>query len=95
MDATEAGEGNLEILVRSHSGRGPSVPTRVAPLEEEAEGEAVFRVDFDPRHASDHLVQVTFNDENVPGNNKNNNINNNANKSVINTVSFVNNGLMS
>ncbi len=81
MDASQAGEGNLEILVRSHGGRGPSVPARVEPMEppepggepEEEEGDplsgssALFRVDFDPEHPSDHLVQVTFNDENVPG----------------------------
>ncbi len=66
MDATAAGEGNLEILVRSGGGGGPSVPARVAPWDERS-GEAVFRVEFAPEHPSDHLVQVTFNDEEVPG----------------------------
>ncbi len=75
MDASEAGEGNLEILVRSMGGRGPSVPARVQPIDLDPEEEgadrdgsaALFRVDFDPEHASEHQVQVTFNDEQVPG----------------------------
>ena len=67
MDASEAGEGNLEILVQSaaEGGGGASVPTQVRPLD--AAGEAVFAVDFTPRERADHIVRVTFNDEDVPG----------------------------
>ncbi len=60
MDASDAGEGNLEILVKST--KGPSVATRVEPL-----GNAAFGVSFRPEEATDHYVYITFNDENVPG----------------------------
>ena len=84
VDASEAGEGNLEIHVQS-ADDGASVPTQVRPLEvpsrppgrpgqhkqeeEEETVKAVFEVDFTPRSRSDHIVRVTFNDEDVPGNN--------------------------
>ena len=79
MDASEAGEGNLEIHVQSAED-GASVPTQVRPLQvpglpgrpgqqwEKTASEAVFEVDFTPRSRSDHVVRVTFNDEDVPGN---------------------------
>ena len=81
MDASEAGEGNLEIHVRS-AADGASVPTQVRPMQapglpgrpgqqqawEETAAEAVFEVDFTPRTRADHVVRVTFNDEDVPGN---------------------------
>ena len=75
VDASEAGEGNLEIHVQSAED-GASVPTQVRPMgrprqqqqQEEAAAEAVFEVDFTPRERSDHIVRVTFNDEDVPGN---------------------------
>jgi len=60
VDAAEAGEGNLEILVVSSS--GINIPTRVDPL-----GGARFSVSFSPRTPEPHSVQVTFNDEPVPG----------------------------
>ena len=66
MDAGYAGEGNLEIVVREaasfEAAHGNSLPTRVTPL-----GNAVFRVDFVPIEAIDHLVHVTFNEQIVPG----------------------------
>ena len=61
MDASEAGEGNLEILVTTEA--GDNIPTRVEPA-----GGAVFRVSFVPRTPEIHGVIVTFNDEQVSGN---------------------------
>jgi len=59
VDAGEAGEGNLEILVSAaHS----NIPTRVEPL-----GNARFSVSFVPKQPTHHLIYVTFNDESVPG----------------------------
>ena len=60
VDASEAGEGNLEILVTTEA--GDNIPTRVEPA-----GGAVFRVSFVPRNPEIHGVIVTFNDEQVPG----------------------------
>ena len=60
VDAAEAGEGNLEILVSTET--GDNIPTRVEPA-----GGAVFRVSFVPRSPERHGVAVTFNDEQVPG----------------------------
>ena len=60
VDAAEAGEGNLEILVSTET--GDNIPTRVEPA-----GGAVFRVSFVPRTPERHGVAVTFNDEQVPG----------------------------
>ncbi len=68
MDARDAGEGSLEILVVS-SASGKSVPAHVAPVED---GAAVFAVTFaadKDRDLFPYLVNVTFNDENVPGKN--------------------------
>jgi len=59
VDAGEAGEGNLEILV---SAANTNIPTRVEPL-----GNARFGVSFVPKQPTDHLIYVTFNDEPVPG----------------------------
>merc|ERR1719474_1973661 len=53
VDAGEAGEGNLEILVSSPT--GVNVPTQV-----EALGGARFGVSFGPRQPGHHAVQVTF-----------------------------------
>ena len=64
VHASEAGEGSLEILVKSTANGQPSLPTHVASL-----GNAVFAVSFTPDTSADHLIFVTFNDENVPGNN--------------------------
>ena len=60
VDAGQAGEGNLEILVTA--GSGINIPTRVEPL-----GGARFNVTFCPRTADIHHVLVTFNDEAVQG----------------------------
>ena len=60
VDAAQAGEGNLEILVTA--GPGNNIPTRVEPL-----GGARFNVTFCPRTAETHSVVVTFNDEPVQG----------------------------
>ena len=60
VDASQAGEGNLEILVTA--GPGNNIPTRVEPL-----GGARFNVTFSPRTADTHSVVVTFNDEPVRG----------------------------
>ena len=60
VDAAEAGEGNLEILVTA--GSGINIPTRVEPL-----GGARFNVTFCPRTADIHNVVVTFNDIPVQG----------------------------
>ena len=63
MDASEAGEGSLEILVKSTANGQPSLPTQVESLG----NSAVFAVSFTPDTSADHLIHVTFNDENVPG----------------------------
>ena len=62
MDASRAGEGSLEIFVKSSGGLGPSVATHVEPL-----GNAAFGVAFVPEIPTDHLIHVTFNDLDVPG----------------------------
>ena len=63
VDASESGEGSLEILVKSTSNGQHSLPTHVESL-----GNAVFAVSFTPDTSADHLIHVTFNEENVPGN---------------------------
>ncbi len=66
VHASQAGEGSLEILVKSLANSGTllqSLPTHVESL-----GNAVFAVSFTPESSLDHLIQVTFNDQNVPGN---------------------------
>ena len=62
VDASEAGEGSLEILVKSTANGQPSLPTHVESL-----GNAVFNVSFTPDTSIDHLIQVTFNDDHIPG----------------------------
>lgn len=66
VDASEAGEGSLEILVKSTVNGQHSLPTHVESL-----GNAVFAVSFTPDTSADHLIHVTFNDETVPGTQKN------------------------
>ena len=94
VDASAAGEGNLEILVQVAD---QSLPTDVQPL-----GNAIFGVSFDvlnesaaggtePSQQSEvstielskqenhhqlqqqqpHIIYITFNDDNVPGNHNN------------------------
>ena len=59
VDASQAGEGNLEITI---SARGRNIPTKVHP-----QGSARFTVSFVPLEAIDHVITITFNKEAVPG----------------------------
>ena len=59
VDASQAGAGNLEIIVSVH---GRNVPNYV-----QSEGNAKFRVNFKPTEASVHTISVKFNGEAVPG----------------------------
>lgn len=59
VDANQAGEGNLEITV---STQGQTVPTEVHPL-----GGARFAVTFIPEETFDHIINISFNREPVPG----------------------------
>ena len=59
MDASEAGDGNLEIHVVAE---GDSVPNYV-----KQETDTLFRVTFTPQRACIHQVQIRFNGEPVPG----------------------------
>jgi filamin len=54
-----AGEGNLEITI---SARGRNIPTQVHP-----QGSARFIVSFVPLEGTDHIINITFNKELVPG----------------------------
>jgi filamin len=58
VDASAAGEGNLEIAVHSH---GRNVLTQVYSL-----GGAKFRVEFVPERAEPHVVSIAFNGQRVP-----------------------------
>ncbi|XP_076270429.1 filamin-type immunoglobulin domains fbug isoform X3 [Rhynchophorus ferrugineus] len=59
VDASEAGEGNLEITI---SARGLNIPTQVHP-----QGNARFAVSFVPAESCDHIVNVAFNKRPVVG----------------------------
>ena len=59
VDASKAGEGNLEITI---SARGRNIPTQVHPL-----GSARFAVSFVPLEGLDHTINITFNKDLVPG----------------------------
>jgi filamin len=59
VDASQAGEGNLEITIGA---KGRNVPTQVHP-----QGGARFAVSFVPLEPVDHTVTVTFNKEPVEG----------------------------
>jgi len=59
VDASRAGEGNLEITI---SARGRNIPTQVHP-----QGSARFVVSFVPLEAVDHAINITFNKDSVPG----------------------------
>jgi len=59
IDASQAGAGNLEIIVSVH---GRNVPNYV-----QSEGNARFRVNFKPQEAASHILSVRFNGEPVPG----------------------------
>lgn len=58
IDASQAGAGNLEIIV---SVGGKNVPNYV-----QSEGNAKFRVNFKPLEAQTHMLSVKFNNESVP-----------------------------
>lgn len=59
VNASQAGAGNLEIIV---SVNGCNVPNYV-----QSEGNAKFRVNFKPREAAPHNLSVRFNGEPIPG----------------------------
>lgn len=59
VDASQAGEGNLEITI---SARGHNIPTQVIP-----QGNARFSVGFVPFEACEHLISIAFNKRTVPG----------------------------
>ena len=59
VDASQAGAGNLEIIVSVH---GRNVPNYV-----QSEGNARFRVNFKPQESANHILSVRFNGEPVPG----------------------------
>lgn len=59
VDASGAGEGNLEISV-NHSGR--NIPNQVNPI-----GNSRFEVQFTPQEATVHYCNILFNGELVPG----------------------------
>lgn len=59
IDASQAGSGNLEIIVCAN---GRNVPNYV-----QSEGNAAFRVNFKPFEATDHFLSVKFNGQPVPG----------------------------
>lgn len=59
VDASQAGAGNLEIIV---SVNGRNVPNYV-----QSEGHARFRVNFKPKEAAVHTLSVKFNGLPVPG----------------------------
>ncbi|XP_042865445.1 filamin-A-like isoform X5 [Penaeus japonicus] len=59
VDASEAGEGNLEISI---SAAGRNIPTQVHP-----QGSARFAVSFVPLEAIDHVINISFNKEPVQG----------------------------
>jgi len=61
VDASQAGEGNLEITI---SARGHNIPTQVHP-----QGNARFAVSFVPIEPTDHVISINFNKESVPGKN--------------------------
>lgn len=59
VNASQAGAGNLEIIVAVN---GKNVPNYV-----QSEGNAKFRVNFKPQEAAMHSLSVRFNGEPVPG----------------------------
>lgn len=59
VDASQAGAGNLEIIV--------SVNGRHVPNYVQSEGNAKFKVSFKPQEPLPHTLSVRFNGEAVPG----------------------------
>lgn len=59
VDASRAGEGNLEISV-NYSGR--NIPNQVNPI-----GNSRFEVQFTPQEATIHYCNILFNGEPVTG----------------------------
>jgi filamin len=60
VDAAEAGEGNVEIVVSDEESR--QVATRVEQM-----GNARYQISFVAQEALHHRIDVTFNKEPVPG----------------------------
>lgn len=59
VDATEAGEGTLELVVSSQKG--------TVKAEVVACSRGLYDVTFVPHNAIPHFVSITFNDETVQG----------------------------
>ena len=59
VDASQAGQGNLEIIVSTGD---ENVPNFVKCI-----GQGRFDVSFTPQVADSHSISVRFNGENVPG----------------------------
>ncbi|CAM4749067.1 unnamed protein product [Rotaria magnacalcarata] len=59
IDASKAGEGDLEISV-NHSGR--NIPNEINPI-----GNGLFEIQFTPQKAITHHCNILFNHEHVPG----------------------------
>lgn len=59
VDASQSGEGNLEITI---SARSQNIPTQVTP-----QGNARFSVSFVPFEACEHIINIAFNKRTVPG----------------------------
>lgn len=59
VDASQAGEGNLEITI---SARSQNIPTQVTP-----QGNARFSVSFVPFEACEHIINIAFNKRTIPG----------------------------
>ena len=75
MDASESGEGNLEISI---SANGRNIPTQVHP-----QGSARFAVSFIPLEAIDHTINISFNKEPVPGSPYNAKVQSDPNRIVV------------
>ena len=59
VDASKAGEGNLEISV-NYSGH--NIPNQIIPI-----GNSRFEVQFTPQKATIHHCNILFNGELIPG----------------------------
>jgi filamin len=59
VDASKAGEGNLEISVNCS---GHNIPNQINPI-----GNSHFEVQFTPQKAVIHQCNILFNGEPVPG----------------------------
>ena len=62
MDASQAGEGTLELVVTT---RNQTVRAEVT-----ARARGLYDITFTPQEPVPHLVNITFNEQDVTGNNK-------------------------